>query len=81
MAIDKRTRIEKLQFNNNREAVILSALSSGKMDKYEYLTREKLLPPDKHRLIKQARLTDTLLGNEFEKQVKTIEEQFLRDIY
>ena len=50
------------------------------MDKYEYLTGEKLLPPDKHRLIEQARLTYTLLGNEFEKQVKTIEEQFLRDI-
>ena len=31
-------RDEKLQYDINREATKLSALSSGKNDKYEYLT-------------------------------------------
>ena len=38
--------IKSLQYNINREAVEVSAFSSGKIDKYEYLTGEKILPPD-----------------------------------
>ena len=30
---------------------ILSALSSGKIDKYEYLTGEEILPSDQRRII------------------------------
>ena len=37
-------RNEKMQFEINRELVQISALSSGKMDKYEYLTVEEMLP-------------------------------------
>ena len=32
---------EKLQYNINRKAVKIYALTSGKIDKYEYLTGEK----------------------------------------
>ena len=38
MTIDDKIRDEKLQYHFNREAVKISSLSSGKTDKYEYLT-------------------------------------------
>ena len=40
MTIDDKIRNEKLQHDNNREAAKISALSFGKIDKYEYFTRE-----------------------------------------
>ena len=40
MTIDDKIRYEKLQYDINREAAKKSALSSGKLDKYEYLTGE-----------------------------------------
>ena len=43
MAINK-IRYEKLQYDMNREAAKISALSSGKIDKHEYLTGEEILP-------------------------------------
>ena len=39
-------REEKLQYDINREAAKISTLSSGKIDKYEYLTGEKILPSE-----------------------------------
>ena len=44
MAINDQTRDEKLQYDINREAAKISALSSGKIHKYEYLTGEDILP-------------------------------------
>ena len=43
MTIDDKIRDEKLQYNINREASKISALSSGKIEKYEYLTGEEIL--------------------------------------
>ena len=43
MAIDDKIRNEKLQHDINREAAKLPALSSGKVNKYEYLTGEEVL--------------------------------------
>ena len=40
----KEPKNEKLQYDINREAAKISALSSGKIDKYEYLTGEEILP-------------------------------------
>ena len=40
MTNDNRVKDEKLQCYINREAEKISALSSGKIDKYEYLTGE-----------------------------------------
>ena len=37
---------EELQYDINREAAKISTLSSGKIDKYEYLTGEKILPSE-----------------------------------
>ena len=44
MTLDDKIRDEILQYDINRSAKI-SALSSGKKDKYEYLTGEEMLPP------------------------------------
>ena len=75
MVIDDQIKDEKLQYNINREAVKISALSSGKSDKYEYLAGEEILPSDQSRIIEQAKFTFSPLGKAFEKQIKTIEEE------
>ena len=74
MTIDDKIRDEKLQYDINREAAKISALSSGKIDKYEFLTGEEILPFDQSRIIEQAKFTYSLLGKAFEEQTKTIEE-------
>ena len=51
MTIDDKIRDEKLQYDINRETAKISALSSGKIDKYEFLTVEEILPPDQRRMI------------------------------
>ena len=57
------------------EAAKLSALSSGKIDKYEYLTDEEILPSNQQQIIQQAKFTYSPLGKALEKQIKTIEDQ------
>ena len=42
MTINDQIKDEKLQYNINREAAKISALSSGKLHKYEYLTGEEI---------------------------------------
>ena len=44
MIIDDKVRDEKLQYDINRETAKISALSSGKSNKSEYLTGEEILP-------------------------------------
>ena len=59
MTTDDKIRDEKLQCNINREA--------GKIDKYEYLRGEKILPPNQRRVIEQAKSTYSPLGKTFDK--------------
>ena len=75
MTIDDQIRDEKLQYDINREAAKISALSSGKIHKYEYLTGEDILPSNQQQMIEQAKFTYSPLGKTFEKQIKTIEDQ------
>ena len=75
MAINDKIKNEKLKYDINREAAKISALSSGKLDKYEYLTGEEILPSDQSRIIEQAKFTYSPLGRAFEKQIKTIGDQ------
>ena len=75
MTIDDQIRDEKLQFDINREAAKISALSSDKINKYEYLTGEEKLPSNQKQIIKQAKFTYSPLGKAFEKQIKTIKHQ------
>ena len=75
MSINDQIRDEKLQYDINKEAVIISALSSNNRHKYEYLTGEDISPSNRQQVIEQARFTYSPLGKAFEKQIKTIEDQ------
>ena len=75
MTINDQIRDEKLQYDINREAAKISALSSGEIRKYEYLTGEDILPSNQQQIIEQAKFTYSPLGKAFEKQIKTIEDQ------
>ena len=75
MTINDQIRDEKLQYDINREAAKISALSSGKIHKYEYLTGEDILPSNQQQIIEQAKFTYSPLGKAFEKQIKIIEDQ------
>ena len=68
MTIEDQIKNEKRQYDINREAAKISALSSGKIDKYEYLTGEEILPSNQQHIIQQAKFTYSLLGKGFEKQ-------------
>ena len=56
MTIDDKIRDKKLQYVINREAVKISALLSGKNDRYEHVTDEEILPSDQSRITEQANL-------------------------
>ena len=75
MTTEDQIKHEKLQYDINREAAKISALSSGKIDKYEYLTGEEILPSNQRQIIEEAKFTYSSLGKAFEKQTKTIEDQ------
>ena len=75
MTINVQIRDEKVQYDINREAAKISALSSDKIRKYEYLTGENILLSNQQQIIEQARFTYFLLGKAFEKQIKTTEDQ------
>ena len=61
MTIDEKIKYAKLRFDVPREAAKISALSSGKIDKYEYLTGEDILPADQIQIIKRAKFTSSPL--------------------
>ena len=48
---------EKLQYDINREAAKISALSSGKLQIYEYLTGEDILSSNQQQIIEQTKFT------------------------
>ena len=80
MTINDQIRDEKLRYDINREAAKISALSSGKIHKYEYLTGEDILPSNQQQIIEQAKFTYSPLRKAFEKQIKTIEDQGEKEI-
>ena len=53
-----------------REAAKISALSSGKIDKYEYLTGEEILPSNQKQITEQTQFTYSPPEKAFEKQTK-----------
>ena len=75
MTIEDQIRDEKLQYDINREAAKISALSSGKIDKCEYLTGEEILPSNQQQIIEQVNFTYSHSGKAFEKQTRTIKDQ------
>ena len=75
MTVNDQISYEKPQDDINREAAKISALSSSKIDKYEYLTGEEILLSNQEQIKEQAKFTYSPLGKAFEKQMKTIEYQ------
>ena len=80
MTIGDQIEDEKLQYDINRETAKISAWSSGKIDKYEYLTGEEILPSNQKQVLEKAKFTYFVLGKAFEKQIKTTEDQGERQI-
>ena len=75
MTINHEIRDEKLKYDIDGEAVKMSALSSGKIDKCEYRIGEEILRSNQQRIIEQAKFTYSPLGKGFEKQTEKIEDQ------
>ena len=65
-----RLETKKLQYDINREAAKISALSSKEFNKYEYLSGEEILPSNQQQLIEQAKFTYSPLEKAFKKQIK-----------
>ena len=57
MTIDDQIIDKKIQHDNNRIYAKISALSSGKIDKYEYLIGEEMLPSNQKQITEQANFT------------------------
>ena len=49
MTVDDNKRDEKLRYVSNRETAKVSVLSSSKIDKYQYLSGEEILPSGQSR--------------------------------
>ena len=58
MKIDENFENEQLQYDINTTAAKISVLSSGKIDKYEYLKDEEILP----QVISQRRLDPEIMN-------------------
>ena len=56
MTIEDQIRDQKLQYDINRKAAKISAVSSDKFEKYEYLNGEEILPSNQQQIIEQAEL-------------------------
>ena len=65
-----RLEIKKLQYGIYREVAKISALSSGKIDKYSYLTGEEILPSNRRQILEQAKFAYSPLGKPLEKQTE-----------
>ena len=74
MTIDDQIKDENLHYNIDIEARKISALSSDKGDKFEYLTGEEILPSNQKQIIEKAKFTYSTRGKAFEKQTKTIKD-------
>ena len=81
MTIDHKIRDEKLQYDINREAAKLAVLSSGEIDKYEYLTGEEILPSNQRQIIEHAKFAysplEKALEKQTEKQVGTLKSLYI----
>ena len=73
MTINDQIKDEESKYDINREAE--SALSSGKLHKFEYLTGQDILPFNQQQIIEQTKFNYSPLGKAFEKQVKTVKDQ------
>ena len=67
MTTNDKVSDERQHYDINKEAAKLSVLSLGKVDKYEYLTGEEILPSNRRKIIEQAKFTYSPLEKALEK--------------
>ena len=72
MMINDQIKEEKPKYGISKEAEKILALSSGKIDKYKYLTGEKISYFNQKQITEQAKSTYLPLGKSFEKETKSI---------
>ena len=60
MTFNDQIRDEKLQYDINRKAAEISGISSGKIDKYEYLNGKEILPSNQQQIINKLNLLTLL---------------------
>ena len=70
MTTDDKIRDKNLKYDINREAAKTSILSSGKIDKYEYVRGEEILPSNQREITEQAKFAYSPLRKVFEKQTE-----------
>ena len=75
MTINDKIKYEKQQYDSKMEEAKISELSSGKIDKYEYLTAKEIWCSNQRQRIQQSKFTYFPLEKTLEKQTKTIEDQ------
>ena len=80
MTIGGKIRDEKLQCYINRDAAKILASLSWKINKYEFLTGEDILPPDQSRIIEKSAFTYSPLGKAIEKQIKATDDQGIKQV-
>ena len=80
MTIDNKIRDKKLRYDINREVEKTSGLSSGNIDKHEYLTGEEILRYDQRRMIEQAKFPYSPSGGPLGKQTNMLKDQYNKQI-
>ena len=62
--------MKKIKYDSNRKGPKISPLSSEKIDKYKYLTVEKILPFKQRQILEQAKFAYFPLGKDFLRQTE-----------
>ena len=85
MRFDKKIKDEKLQYNINREAAKISALSSSKIDRNEYLTGEvtlvKFIYSPFAKKEKEKNMGNNKKVKDFQKSVKYLKNSLMKGIH
>ena len=61
MTINDEIRNEELKYGINKKAAEITALSSGKIDKYDYLTGKEVLSSNQQEMLEQAKFSYSTL--------------------
>ena len=77
MKITNKRKLQQIALNHSSDIDLKDFI---KIDKYEYLIGEEILPFNKQQVIEQAKFTYSPLGKAFVKQTKTIEDQGKKQI-
>ena len=72
--------MKKIPYDINSKAAKISAFLADKIGKYELFTGEEILPYGQSTIREQANFTYSPLGKAFEKEIKTIEDEGIKQV-